>query len=446
MPWAFLRRACACFVKPRSGERVDSSLDVSPVQSVSQYSSREPATSIEVERSMGIEMSQDDLDSSGSPVEKQRCTRPARSTYEVFPECLNVRSLPVMEFCDDLADLLIWEDASVVEGRIEQPSGSPDVQAKHPVAMSPAYIGFAIEPYMERYLHFGGVGIVFARPYRGQFMAPSIDTVVVCEGLRRLFNSVGASSTAEALEFRRALDVGSGSGFIGKFAAVHAPGKGELSVTLVDIDPVAMEYCRSAGFAANAVGCDGRAVSWNFCARDAVQLLREDAGFDLIVSNPPYIPTRAEASGTEISRPDGGFWEGVGLVVFLLELMFQGRCSPGAHLVLMITSLTLKAPAVRAALEAAPSHGVRVQVLLEREMAWKAWFAGPSSNSYLLASDDEEARRLRLGDGEYFVGATRPGRSRTLPRDHRAYNYFSYHWHVGYVLDVSRPSDARRST
>merc|ERR1712113_1147330 len=156
---------------------------------------------------------------------------------------------------------------------------------------------------------------------------------------------------------------GSGSGFIGKFAAVHAPGNQNLQVTLIDIDPAAMEYCRSPGFNAPRTGHGGRSVSWELRSEDAVEVLNVEFDFDLFISNPPYVPTRDEVRGGGISQ-SSGFWEGIGLVVYLIGLVLHRKCSHGVHLIIMVTSLTLKAPQVQAALVAAAESGVRVRQLV----------------------------------------------------------------------------------
>lgn len=358
--------------------------------------------------------------------------RPDEEGLELFEESLSVRSLPVVIFNDDVTEQQVWHYGCVVSGRVRRPEGPPDVRACNPVVMSPAFLGFAIEPYESRYLHYKGVGIVFARPMGGRFMQPSIDTMLVCCALAKLFEE-----GAKPLNVRRAIDIGSGSGFLGKFAAVHAPGSDELDVTLVDIDPKAMEYCRKPGFNAAQAGHGGRPVSWSLRAEDAVQLLDADPNYDLILSNPPYIPTPAETRGAELSRSVSGFWEGVGLVVYLIELLLKRRCPEGAHLVLMITSLTLKSPQVRDLLETAAAQGVRTRILVEREIAWKAWYAGPRGLDHLLATPAEHAQRQRIGECDFFVGATEPGDSRT-GSDGRD-RYWNYHWHVAYVLDLWRP-------
>eukprot|EP00418_Pyrodinium_bahamense_P006548 CAMPEP_0179023768 /NCGR_PEP_ID=MMETSP0796-20121207/7102_1 /TAXON_ID=73915 /ORGANISM="Pyrodinium bahamense, Strain pbaha01" /LENGTH=399 /DNA_ID=CAMNT_0020719693 /DNA_START=110 /DNA_END=1309 /DNA_ORIENTATION=- len=347
---------------------------------------------------------------------------------EVFAESLSVHSLPIVIFNDDATEQQVWYDGCIEDGQVRQPSGPPDVRAVNPVVMSPAFLGFAIEPNEKRYLHYRGVGIVFSRPVGGRFMQPSIDTILVCSALAKLFDGETAPRV------RRAIDVGSGSGLLGKFAAVYGPGGDTLSVTLVDIDPKAMEYCQTPSFNASQSGSRGRPVSWSFHAGDAVQLLEIDSQFDLIISNPPYVPTPSETRGCEVSRDVSGFWEGIGLVVYLMDLMLQRRCPAGAHLVVMVTSLTLKSPQVRAALEAAPKYGVRVRQLVEREIAWKAWYAGPRGLDHLLASKVERRERQRIGECEFFVGTTEPGNSRT-GSDGRD-RFWNYHWHVAYVLDI----------
>lgn len=261
-------------------------------------------------------------------------------------------------------------------------------------------------------------------------MQPSIDTMLVSYAIANLFKEGHHS-------FSSVLDVGSGSGFIGKFAAMHAPGEGPVSVTLSDIDPTAAKYCKSPMFGAKASSLVGRGLSWQFHAGDSVKLLDEKSGdFDLIVSNPPYIPTSKEVMQSNGLSTMASFWEGCGLLVHLIDLMLEGRYANGAHLILGLTSLTLKSQCVCRSLAQARSRGVTVKILVEREIAWKAWYAGRgSSPSYLLATESEYRARQLIGDCEFFVGATEPGHSRLGGvRDSR----WGYHWHYAYVLDIYR--------
>lgn len=346
----------------------------------------------------------------------------SRSSFEGFPGVQEPR-LPIVLFSDDARQQLVWHRGSVVDGRVVCPLGAPDVWNADPVSMSPAYLGFAVEPSEKRYLHYGGVGILFSRPLGGRFMQPSIDTVLVCLGLEALF---GESCSG----FSDIVDVGAGSGFIGKFAAMKAPGEGTVRATLVDIDPAAEDYASSPGFGASARSLRGRGIAWRCRTGDGAELLKS-AAFDLVISNPPYIPAPEEAQNEAASQPSG-FWEGCGLLVRLLELFLERR--DGAHLVLMLTSLTLKSRRARQLLEEAPQRGLRVRQLLEREIAWKAYYAGRGGcPPYLLASEGEREQRRRIGDCSYFVGCTRPGDSRQGGDRDRL---FGYHWHVAYVLDI----------
>jgi hypothetical protein len=214
-----------------------------------------------------------------------------------------------------------------------------------------------------------------------------------------------------------------------------------LEITLVDVDPTAMDYVKTNSFNAPSQGMRSRKVRWKLFAQDAVELLDKDSDFDLIVSNPPYVPTLEETQSSTVSHDVSGFWEGVGLVVYLINLLAEGRCRDGAHLILMVTSLTLKSVAVREALEAASARGLLVNLLVEREIAWKAWYAGPGSGiDQLLATGAEVGNRQRIGANSYYVGAVPPSKSRTglNGRD----KLFGYHWHMAYVLCIHRPEPA----
>mmetsp|Transcript_60012 Transcript_60012/g.130159 ORF Transcript_60012/g.130159 Transcript_60012/m.130159 type:complete len:454 (+) Transcript_60012:69-1430(+) len=355
----------------------------------------------------------------------------AKDEFEVFDASVVVRHMPIVLFTDDVDEQRVWYNGSVVNGHVKVPQKPADVRAKPPILMSPAYLGFAVEPYEKRYLHFAGVGMLFARPRGASFMQPSIDTMLVCLGLKRLFERDGAP------EVRRAIDIGCGSGFLGKFAAAWAPGRGPLDMTLVDIDAGAADFCQSPGFAAPSTGAEGRPVVWHHRTCDAVELLQSDSDYDLLISNPPYIPTKREVRGEEALNARSGFWEGVGLVVHLLKLIASDQAVAGAHLVLALSSLTLTAPVVRRTLDAAKDEGCRIRVLVEREIGWKAWYAGSGSTDHLLAVGKDCSERRKIGGCEFFVGATSPGDARFV--ETRGFDVrYGYHWHVAYVLEVTR--------
>lgn len=349
--------------------------------------------------------------------------------FEKFAKTLSCRNLPVVVFTDDLSEQRFWRRCSVQEGCVKLCSCEPSVVVRNPVVMSPAYKSIVLHPDTKRYMHFKGVGFVFARPSRGEFMAPSIDTVLVCHALDKLFQE----TSRENKKFERIIDVGAGSGFIGKFAAVHAPGASR--VCLVDIDPAAKEYWLQAGFGSAGVAN----VRWDFQVGDACNFLKLDSEYSLIISNPPYIPTRAETTEEMSVAHICGFWEGCGLLVFLLDMLEKGRFPDEAHLVVAITSLTLKSKYVCDWLSTAASKGITVRVLDERELAWKAWYAGRGeASSHLLAVAREADERQRIGSCDFFVGATKPNKSREGGEKDKIGPSADYHWHVAYVLDIFR--------
>jgi len=294
--------------------------------------------------------------------------------------------------------------------------------------MGPAYRGFAFEPNELRYLHYDNVGILFERPLFADFMPPSIDTILLSRGI--------ACVCREGLVAHRIIDVGSGSGFIGKFAAAKVGGDGDLSVVLCDVDRSAKTYCSSPKFNQLVEGVGGRRVSWQVVVENAVTYLSRDSQFDLIVSNPPYVPSPSEVLKDSPANDGTSFWEGTGLLVSLVENLLDKRFNTNAHLILALTSSTFKSKGVVRVLEEAEKVGVRVRIVQEQEIAYKAWFAGSGAMSHLLATPDEVHTRRRIGSNHYFVGMTPAFKSR-LPGEGRECG--GYHWHVSYILDVYWP-------
>ena len=248
-----------------------------------------------------------------------------------------------------------------------------------PFAGSPK--GLGITPSEACYLHFDGVGMLFKRPDQAGFMQPSIDTFLFCAAFKRLVRQRADRP------FKRIVEIGSGSAFIAKYASLRAnPGGDAVPCTAVDVDPHAEKWGLTAGFGSAGSGCHVE-----FVTKDGVEWLRDDPEVDCILSNPPYIPSVSECAHQEDGRQVKGeddvylyglktnlFWDGVGMLSSMIEPFAKGgHGSVDATLLTVISSLSLKAPSVRKAIaEAAEKYGCHVEVLLRREVSWKAFYVG----------------------------------------------------------------------
>lgn len=94
---------------------------------------------------------------------------------------------------------------------------------------------------------------------------------------------------------RRVLDLCTGSGFV----AIAAAGMGGAGVTAFDICPHAVG-CSRGNAAAAGVAVDVRKGTWS----DALDC----APFDIVVSNPPYVPTPPDGDTEAISPSAGPSW------------------------------------------------------------------------------------------------------------------------------------------
>ena len=193
------------------------------------------------------------------------------------------------------------------------------------------------------------------RRYPGTW-GPNIDTLLVCRAL-----------PPERLRgVRRAVEIGSGSGFISKYLLEHAPDLEEL--TLVDIQPDAIECGRE-----NVV--DPRA---RYVAGDGLRFLDGDGTgqgkrFDLIVCNPPYIPRPGSLGGNA--------YEGIGLLAHFIERGEQ-HLLPGGRIVSVISSVSESV--VRPLID---RRGVRCEVLDELNVPLKVLgvLNNPEWMQYLLS-------------------------------------------------------------
>lgn len=318
--------------------------------------------------------------------------------------------------------LCYWQQSRLNAQGLPETSSLPYCTQEFPVAASPHHGSsqFALAGTTPQYivLNMEGTGVVVSMRFQASHavMKPNIDTMLLCCGIHRLFQ--------ESLSFSSAVDIGSGSGFVAKFIATADP---NVQVTAMDIEDKAITFMQNSNMPTN------------------VEILKQDATeinpfekFDLVVSNPPYVPTKEETQSPEaLDIQDPNFWKGTGLMCHLMEQANQ-TLSPGRHLVLLVSSLALKSLRFRNFLNEGIPH-LQGRVLYQQEVAYKAWFAGDSQTDHLLASEEEEASPTHFEwlNLHLFVGATKPGNPRQCQIEDGRRECIGYYWQMIYIIDFS---------
>ncbi len=254
-------------------------------------------------------------------------------------------------------------------------------------------------------------GMIFQAPRNSTFMKPNLDTMLIVSVL----NSTPLNS------YKRSIDIGSGSNFIAIHMAKQNP---SMTVTAIDIDPKSKEFSDSIELPSNI----------NILTEDANKHLNKEKEYDLLVSNPPYIPTEREVQKATVSFvKTNNFWGGIGLIDRMFNYIREGK---RGCLIILVTSATLKAKKVQEHLiHFSEKNEYKVEMLLEREIAYKAWFAGNSKVSHLMASKQQ---RQKKGEHNMYVGLTKKPRIDDIEdgrKDHKG-----YHWNIAYVLRISKIS------
>jgi methylase of polypeptide subunit release factors len=300
-----------------------------------------------------------------------------------------------------------------------------DITQEYPVAASPEHgkVAFAAGGHMRQYIAFDdGTNTMWMdfQLKNANFMKPNVDTMLMCFGIHKLFQ--------ENLKLNRAIDIGAGSGFIAKYIALNNP---NANVTAIDIDPEAGKYMHSAEAAMpNNVTIE---------VGDAITKLSQDGHlYDLVVSNPPYVPVDETQSSEKISTEDHNFWQGTSLISHMLEDTLLKMPKDG-HLVMVVPSTALKSKRIFDIFQKNQQH-FKARVLHQQEVAYKDWFAGNGQPGHLLATGKEIAQptRFKGANLDLFVGITNPGSPRACKIEDGRREYDGYYWQMVYIIDFVR--------
>lgn len=149
---------------------------------------------------------------------------------------------------------------------------------------------FALYSSKPRIVEYDGISVWWDDARHINVWCPSIDTILYAKGLKKVFE--------KRKNFKNAIEIGCGSGFLAKYALAKLPKLKQM--TLVDINKYAI-LCAKDNIR------DKRA---KFVVGNGLKFIRKKK-YDLIICNPPYIP-----------RPDvieKNPYEGVSLLHHLLH-------------------------------------------------------------------------------------------------------------------------------
>lgn len=330
---------------------------------------------------------------------------------------------------DEKLEKLIYHKTVHIDqnGQLATVSNKKIVQ-KNPVAASPEHgdIRFGLPASVKQLIGYDDgsnnpVSMIFQAPLKSTFMKPNVDTMLICHGLKKFLID-------ENRKFDRGIDIGTGSGFIAKYIATRS--NHVSNVTAIDIDPKAGEFMGSSGA--------DMPNNVKIVIGDAITYLNNHLDYDLIVSNPPYVPTVEETkSNKKVAIDNPSFWQGTGLMSYLISDALP-RMQQGARLVMVVPSTSLKSQSLYDVMQNLKKYGVEARLLHEQEVAYKAWFAGDNKTAHLMA--DKEDKPHKFGTLELHVGLTAAGHPRMQDpeiNDGRE-DHSGYYWQVIYIIDFAK--------
>ncbi|MEZ5314792.1 MAG: methyltransferase [Chlamydiales bacterium] len=298
-----------------------------------------------------------------------------------------------------------------------------EILQRSPVAATLDHMGLVISTITPQNIVYHdedllATAIVFkAAPAR--LMKPNVDTMLICSGIYRLLKT--------GLEFNCAIDLGAGSGFIAKYLALKRPNS---KITAIDIESEAIEYMKSSGA--------GMPENIEIVQEDAIDHLKQYYHkYDLIVSNPPYVPTETETqSEQKIKIKKGNFWEGTQIICDIFEEIFPNM-APEKHIVLVVSSMSLKSQRLNKIFQ--DLSACEAKIVFSQEVVYKNFYAGNGKSSHLIATGEEKNRvvcfkNLNL---ELFVGMTLPSEPRIFREDNTK-KQIRYFWQMIYVIDFKK--------
>ncbi len=208
---------------------------------------------------------------------------------------------------------------------------------------------FNLYEYARRVYSYDKMDLHFDSTKYGAVWAPSIDTFFVVDGLKAYAKKLLGDTVHKAIE------LGSGSGFISKYVLSSARKLKELHA--IDLDPDAVR-CSADNIRPLA---EKKGVYDVEARADGLEYIMKNGGqFDLVISNPPYVPRHFTEEGNPYS--------GTGLFMGLVENC-NSFLSSGGILLLNVSSLA--EPERLTAIRKAEAGGLKCYQISEMTVPFK---------------------------------------------------------------------------
>jgi hypothetical protein len=281
-----------------------------------------------------------------------------------------------------------------------------------PILYSPEYIGISVPPSVPHFVVYEdgrhSVSQHISMPEGATFMKPRLDTILFCHALRSI----------TYCNVSRVAEVGAGSGFISKYFSNIC----DANIDCLDIDPKSREYIESS--TANmpnsivAVTCE------------AISYIKNAIPYDVILCNPPYVPTVAETKMSDILEMEHNYWSGTALMSLLISEVMP-ICKEGI-LIMGVSSASFKSKSFVSSMNQHLNSG-GFEVLYSKEIAYKAWYVGGENYlDHIISNETNE--KIIIGDFEFDYGVSNNASPRTIQLNDGRLKCNDYYWQTFYVI------------
>lgn len=322
-----------------------------------------------------------------------------------FDTSINYSSINYYSYTFDLNKILMYK-CEIKNGQVN--ISNEKCQVIHPVARTNTHS--VCFPDSDNIVSFGNVSII-EQNAMGSSMKPSMDTMVLCKAI--FIHSINN-------KFNKILEIGAGSGFVSKFFATIANFDNKLIVDMNELDGTAIAYIKSNKFG-YIERLDKKQVTYNIITESALTYLKNNIDYDIVYSNPPYVPFPQEIDNEIIYTPlKPNFSMGIKLIESIINYTYE---KPNRSSLVLITSVTLKSLYIQKILKEK-----QYDVIFNHEGVFKTWFVVSSvqpSDIWKYNSISNSGNSydiLKLGNYNFKVGLCNIPENKDFKDIYKKYN------------------------